>query len=66
MASLEKRPGPDGRTFFRVKVRLKGSPTYSEAFERLTDARRRAQSAKKRHDDIAIAALTTLVRCRIS
>src|SRR5215471_18748928 len=46
MASIEKRPGPDGQTVFRVKVRLKGTSPVTATFERLTDARRWAQSTE--------------------
>ncbi|WP_322629585.1 site-specific integrase [Halothiobacillus sp.] len=40
MASFEKRTNPQGETSYRVKVRLKGHPTESATFERLTDAKR--------------------------
>jgi len=43
MASIEKRKTDSGNISFRVKVRLKGYPTQSATFERLTDARRWAQ-----------------------
>uniref|UniRef100_E6PLH1 Tyr recombinase domain-containing protein n=1 Tax=mine drainage metagenome TaxID=410659 RepID=E6PLH1_9ZZZZ len=39
MANIEKRTTEQGTTY-RVKVRLKGHPTQSATFERLTDARR--------------------------
>lgn len=43
MANIEKRKSESGRTTYRVKVRLKGHPTQSASFERLTDARKWAQ-----------------------
>lgn len=39
MASIEKRLTEDGKTSYRVKIRLKGYPPDSATFERLTDAR---------------------------
>jgi integrase len=44
MASIEPRPTPDGKPGYRVKVRLKSTPTLSATFSRLTDAKRWAQS----------------------
>lgn len=44
MASIEKRTTSDGKTSYRVKVRLKGQPTESASFERLTDAKKWAAS----------------------
>lgn len=44
MASIEKRSTADGKTTYRVKVRLKGQPTESASFERLTDAKKWAAS----------------------
>ncbi|HEX4045093.1 MAG TPA: site-specific integrase [Gammaproteobacteria bacterium] len=46
MANIEKRVSPDGKTTFRVKVRLKGFPVQSASFERLTDARKWAQQTE--------------------
>lgn len=46
MASIEKRTSSDGKTSYRVKVRLKGRPTESASFERLTDAKRWAQDTE--------------------
>ncbi|WNV04974.1 site-specific integrase [Candidatus Methylospira mobilis] len=46
MASIEKRETQDGKTSYRVKVRLKGYPTQSETFERLTDAKKWAQQTE--------------------
>ncbi len=40
MATIEKRQNDDGTVSYRVKVRLKGQPTASATFERLTDAKR--------------------------
>src|SRR5258706_13210075 len=46
MASIEPRPTPDGKPGYRVKVRLKSTPTLSATFSRLTDAKRWAQSTE--------------------
>lgn len=46
MASIEKRKTSDGKITYRVKVRLKGFPTQTPSFERLTDARRWEQSTE--------------------
>lgn len=46
MASIEKRINNDGSQSFRVKVRLKGYPTQSATFERLTDARKWIQDTE--------------------
>ena len=43
MATIEKRSALDGKISYRVKVRLKGRPSQSATFERLTDAKRWAQ-----------------------
>jgi integrase len=40
MASIEKRTSQDGKTTYRVKVRLKGHDPESATFERLTYARK--------------------------
>ncbi len=40
MASIEKRQDGGGDTSYRVKVRLKGYPTQSATFKRLTDAKK--------------------------
>ncbi len=45
MASIEKRDTGDGVSY-RVKIRVKGRPPQSATFERLTDARRWAQSTE--------------------
>ena len=39
MATIEKRSTSDGKTTYRVKVRIRGFASESETFERLTDAR---------------------------
>jgi len=43
MANIEKRISENGKTSYRVKVRLKGFPVYSGTFERLTAAKRWVQ-----------------------
>lgn len=43
MASIEKRSTQDGKTSYRVKVRLKGYPAQTATFNRLTDAKKWAQ-----------------------
>lgn len=40
MATLTKRADSEGKTHYQVKVRLKGYPTQSATFDRLTDARK--------------------------
>ena len=64
MASIEKRENEQGITY-RVKVRLKGYPTQTATFERLTDARRWAQHTEAairegRHFAGTVAKRTTL------
>lgn len=46
MASIEKRQTKEGDTTFRVKVRIKGYPTQTATFTRLTDARKWAQQTE--------------------
>lgn len=46
MAYFEKRTGADGKTAFRVRVRLKGHPEQTATFERKTDAKRWAQTTE--------------------
>lgn len=43
MANIEKRISNDGKTSYRVKIRLKGYPIQSATFERVTDAKKWAQ-----------------------
>ncbi len=43
MATIEKRTTDDGKTSYRVKVRLKGYPAQTATFERLTDAKKWVQ-----------------------
>lgn len=46
MANIEKRISNDGKSSYRVKVRLKGYPVQSATFERKTDAAKWAQSTE--------------------
>ena len=46
MPSIEARPTPEGKPGYRVKIRLKGHPSQSATFERLTDAKKWAQSTE--------------------
>ncbi len=46
MPSIQKRTSGDGKLAYRVLVRLKGYPTQSATFERLTDARQWAQQTE--------------------
>ena len=46
MPTIERRTAPEGDVSYRVKIRLKGFPPQSASFERLTDARRWAQSTE--------------------
>ena len=43
MASIEKRITDAGETSYRVKIRLKGYPTQTATFKRLTDAKKWVQ-----------------------
>jgi len=43
MASIEKRITDAGGTSYRVKIRLKGYPTQTATFKRLTDAKKWVQ-----------------------
>lgn len=46
MATFEKRILRDGTAQYRVKIRVKGFPSVSGSFERLTDAKRWAQKVE--------------------
>jgi len=46
MANIEKRTSKDGKTSYRVKIRLKGFPSQSATFERRTDAKKWAQQTE--------------------
>ena len=46
VATIERRQNEDGSASYRAKVRLKGHPAQTATFERLTDARRWAQSTE--------------------
>jgi len=39
MATINKRTNSNGRTSYRVRIRLQGQPTVSATFDRLTDAK---------------------------
>ena len=46
MAVIEKRSTAEGETSYRVKVRLKGYPSQSATFARITDAKKWAQDTE--------------------
>lgn len=46
MANIEKRFKKNGQAVYRVKVRLKGNPSQSATFERLTDAKKWVQNVE--------------------
>jgi integrase len=46
MATIETRTSSDGKTHYRVKIRLKGYPTQTATFERKTNARKWAQQVE--------------------
>ena len=46
MAFIQERKTNDGRTRYRVQVRLRGAPALSASFDRKTDARRWAQQTE--------------------
>ncbi len=65
MANIEKRISKAGDISYRVKIRIKGAPTITETFKRLTDARIWAQSQEAairegRHFPKSIAKRKTL------
>jgi integrase len=46
MANIEKRTTGSGETSYRVKIRLKGYPTQTATFKRLTDAKKWVQDTE--------------------
>ena len=46
MATINKRIDQDGKTTFQVRIRLKGHPTETATFERLTDAKKWVQQTE--------------------
>jgi integrase len=46
MATINKRVDKDGKVKFQVSIRLKGFPTQTDTFERLTDAKRWVQQTE--------------------
>jgi len=46
MAYIQERKAQDGKTTYRVQIRLKGFPTTTASFDRKTDAKRWAQQTK--------------------
>jgi integrase len=46
MASIQKRTSAEGKTTFRVQIRLKGFPSQTATFDRLTDARQWIQQTE--------------------
>lgn len=46
MANIEKRASKNGNVTYRAKIRLKGFPTESATFDRLTDAKRWVQATE--------------------
>lgn len=46
MATIQERKSADGKTKYRVIVRLKGYPPQSATFERKTDAKKWAQDTE--------------------
>lgn len=46
MAYIQERKSADGKTSYRVQVRLKGYPTQTATFERKTDAKKWAQNTE--------------------
>ena len=43
MATIDQRPGPDGKLVYRVRVRRKGIPTQTATFTKLSEAKKWAQ-----------------------
>src|SRR5688572_8655513 len=46
MAVIDERTNEDGKTSYRVRIRLKGYPLATETFDRKTDARKWAQQTE--------------------
>lgn len=46
MANIEKRTTKNGKITYRVKIRLKGFPTQTATFDRVTDAKRWEQTTE--------------------
>ncbi len=46
MATIEKRVGEAGAVAYRAKIRIKGSPSETATFTRLTDAKRWVQQTE--------------------
>ena len=46
MATIQKRPGKDGKPRWRALIRIKHNPPVSETFERKTDADRWAKATE--------------------
>ncbi len=66
MASIRQRTNSKGETKYHVQIRLKGHPTETASFERLTDAKKWVQSTEAairegRHFKTAIAKQKTLI-----
>ena len=51
MATIETRVSDDGKTRYRVRIRLKGYPEQTATFERKTDAKKWAQQVRKSAED---------------
>lgn len=43
MAYIEKRVTKDGKTHYRLQIKMKGYPTYTETFHRESDAKKKAK-----------------------
>ena len=46
MGAIETRPGKGGKSYFRVKIRLRGHSPVSASFDRKTDARKFIQDTE--------------------